>query len=268
MTMATLLPTIDDFGTRLSAASSFDAALDLLATEVQQLGFDGVDYAYLPSTRLVDGGWVRGPVFARNFPPRWQVGWARYGCHDPILPWCFRRGLPVDWQSAKQELTLTAAQRTAISFLEWDMGFPGGITIPIHLPGDRFAFVSGVSTLRDAAWQALSKQATAPLMVLAHTFHHLAGARCPAAGNDASMHLTRRELQCLRLVATGYTAPAVARTLHRSTETVRGHLKRAMAKLGARTIAHCVAIAAGSGLLELPAHPTQSTRVQTIDPIG
>ncbi len=258
--METPLPIIDDFGARLGAARDFDTALDLLEEETRRLGFDGVDYAYLPSVRLVAGGWAAGPVFARNFPRSWQVGWARYGRHDPILPLCFRRGLPVDWQAVRRSAVLSGPQRAAVDFLESGMGFPGGITVPIHLPGNRFAFVSGVSARRGAEWDALSARAMAPLMVLAHTFHHLVAVRRPATEAEWPARLTRREIECLQHAADGHSAPASARLQHRSVETVRGHLKRAMGKLGARTIAQSIAIAVSSGILCTPASAPDDTQ--------
>ena len=265
------MPTIEAMGARLGSARSFETALDLLAEETRRLGFEGVDYAYLPSVRLIGGEWAAGPVFARNFPRRWQVGWARYGRHDPILPFSFRRGLPVDWQVVRRTLSLSGPQRAAVDFLDAGMGFPGGITVPIHLPGNRFAFVSGVSSLRGPAWEALSARAMAPLMVLAHTFHHLVAARSAVTAIAPSARLTRREIECLQHAADGLSAPASARRQQRSVETVRGHLKRAMAKLGAHTIAQSVAIAAACGLIEaaLPTAPsTNASGRGEYHPIG
>lgn len=259
--MTPSLPVIDELGARLRSAGRFETALDVLAEEARALGFDGVDYACLASTRLVHGDWASGPVHARNFPAHWQRGWARYGRHDAILPLCFHRGLPVDWQTVRTVLRLDAAQRAALDFLDLDMGFPGGITVPIHLPANRFAFVSAVSARRGADWQRLSACAMAPLMVLAHTFHHVAATRWPPATSLSSPRLTRREIDCLRHAANGNSAPNTARLLHRSVETVRGHLKRAMAKLGAHTVTQAVAIAASSGAID-------GTTSQETDPIG
>lgn len=249
------MPIIEAFGSRLAASRSFDAALDLLAEEALGLGLDGVDYAFLPSSGLVTGGWARGPIFARNFPSRWETGWMRVGRFDPILPLTYRRGLPVDWQVVKGHPGLSDAQRAALAFLESGMGFPGGITVPIHLPGNRFAFVSGVSRRAGADWAALSAATMVPLMALAHTFHHVVATRFPSPAGADTLRLTRRELECLQFAANGRSAPATARLLNRSVDTVRRHLKRAMAKLGARTIAQSVGIAASCGLLEVDCGP-------------
>ena len=245
------MPIFEAFGSRLAATRDFDAALDLLAEEAVGLGLDGVDYAFLPCVRLLAGGWARGPIFARNFPSRWQAGWMKYGRFDPILPLTYSRGLPVDWQAIKGHQPMTDAQRAALAFLESGMGFPGGITVPIHLPGNRFAFVSGVSRRAGDEWAALSAATMVPLMALAHTFHHVVATRFRPAGETASLRLTKREIECLQLAANGNSAPASARLLNRSVDTVRRHLKSAMAKLGAKTIAQTVAIGASCGLLDV-----------------
>lgn len=238
---------IDGFSVRLAATRDFDAALDVLAAEVQALGYDAVDYAALPAARVLDGAWAGQRIFERNFPRGWQHGWRVHGRFDPILPTSFREGLPVDWQAVRRR-ALTRAERDAIAFID-SMGFPGGLTVHIHLPGNRFAFVSGASRRSGAAWDSLYTLTRAPMMVLAHTFHHLVAAREPVQ-RSVEVRLTRREIECLQSAARGNAAPATARKMNRSVDTVRRHLKSGMAKLGARTIAQSVAIAVACGLIE------------------
>ena len=57
---------------------SFEYALDLLADEARSLGFDAIDYAFMPVARNGDGQWNAPNIASRNFPPRWAQGWARY----------------------------------------------------------------------------------------------------------------------------------------------------------------------------------------------
>lgn len=249
---------IHGFATQLAGTRSFDAALDLLASEVCELGFDGVDYAALPAARVLDGGWAGGPIFERNFPAGWRAGWRLHGRSDPILPASYRKGLPVDWQALRRDALLKVAQREALAFIE-GLGFPAGITVPIHLPANRFAFVSGVSCHAGDEWDQLCERAMAPLMVLAHTFHHVAAVRHGFRHEAACVRLTRREIECLQFAASGHTAPATARLINRSVDTVRLHLKNAMAKLGAKTIAQSVAIGAACGLIEVDVVAPPST---------
>src|SRR4051794_35239344 len=59
--------------------------------------------------------------------------------------------------------------------------------------------------------------------------------------------LSPRELEIIRLVAQGATGPEIADELHISHDTVRTHVRNAMAKLGARSRAHLVALVLGEG---------------------
>jgi DNA-binding CsgD family transcriptional regulator len=59
--------------------------------------------------------------------------------------------------------------------------------------------------------------------------------------------LTKREREVTRLVASGLTTVEVAEHLVLSPETVKSHVHNAMAKLGAHTRAHAVAIALATG---------------------
>lgn len=61
--------------------------------------------------------------------------------------------------------------------------------------------------------------------------------------------LSVRESEVVRLVATGNTGPEIADELQIAHDTVRTHVRNAMAKTGARSRAHLVAKALGSGLV-------------------
>jgi len=68
-----------------------------------------------------------------------------------------------------------------------------------------------------------------------------------AAGDSDRPPLTERERQIVTLVAAGGNSGDIARALFLSPETVKSHAQNAMAKLGARTRAHAVAIALVTG---------------------
>ena len=86
--------------------------------------------------------------------------------------------------------------------------------------------------------------------LVSHTFmrqlDRLQSARAESAGSGS---LTPRELECLTWAARGKTTEEIARSLHRSSETVEFHLSNAMQKLAASNRAHAVAIACVSGLI-------------------
>jgi PAS domain S-box-containing protein len=71
-----------------------------------------------------------------------------------------------------------------------------------------------------------------------------------ATGSDSPpAPLTPRELEVIRRVALGATSREIADDLFVTTETVRTHVRNAMAKTGTRTRAHLVAAAICRGLL-------------------
>ncbi|MBI5614900.1 MAG: LuxR family transcriptional regulator [Gammaproteobacteria bacterium] len=229
------------------AAPSFDAALDLLAEHAAQLGFDAVDYAYMPRARRDDGGWHAPSIRARNFPPRWDEGWVRYAARDPYLCTCYQRTLPLDWNVVKGAAWLSSMQRNAIAYID-GLGFLDGITVPIHAPGGGFAFVSGLARPRCGAWRAHEAAMQEKLFVLAHAFHAALGPHGTAPTPTA--RLTPRECEVLRHAAAGRSAPATARHVHRSVETIRKQRKSAIEKLGAHTLPQAVARALALDLLE------------------
>jgi DNA-binding CsgD family transcriptional regulator len=59
----------------------------------------------------------------------------------------------------------------------------------------------------------------------------------------AKRRITAREREVLELVANGYSTAEIARELWITEDTVRTHIKRMRARLGARSRAHIVAIA-------------------------
>ena len=67
---------------------------------------------------------------------------------------------------------------------------------------------------------------------------------------DADRTLTARQREILQMLADGMQTEAVAKRLGLSTETVRTHTKRILAKLHADTRTQAVAIAIRNGLIE------------------
>lgn len=70
------------------------------------------------------------------------------------------------------------------------------------------------------------------------------------AGEEGELSLTDRQREILQMYADGVHTERVAEALGLSTETVRTHTKRILAKLGANTRTHAVAIAVRHQLLD------------------
>ncbi len=80
----------------------------------------------------------------------------------------------------------------------------------------------------------------------------------PAAGTQAGQiahrlgELTEREAQVLRLIADGYSNVEIGELLHIAESTAKTHVKRILAKIGARDRAQAVVIAYQGGLMNRP----------------
>ncbi len=68
--------------------------------------------------------------------------------------------------------------------------------------------------------------------------------------------LSPRQRELLPLLAAGLTYVQIARQLHISIGTVKGHCTKLYRKLGANCAAHAVAIALRDGLIEMPVEDT------------
>jgi PAS domain S-box-containing protein len=75
-----------------------------------------------------------------------------------------------------------------------------------------------------------------------------------AAGGSGPAHqsapLTKREQEIVHLIALGEVTPEICAALHIAPDTVRTHVRNAMAKTGARTRAQLIAIVLTEGLLD------------------
>jgi len=72
-----------------------------------------------------------------------------------------------------------------------------------------------------------------------------------AGGPHDAAPLTSREREILRLIALGRVSREICEELHIAPDTVRAHVRNAMAKTGARTRAQLIAIALADGLIHV-----------------
>lgn len=241
-----------DFIENIDTAPNMNVAMDMLADTVQMLGFRMVCYSYMPTTRLADGRWAPPPLLTRNYPANWDTAWSRHNANDPYYHACFDGNLSIEWRAIQSRDNLTQIERDSWHYLA-DKQIHHGLTIPIHLPERRFAFVSAIRDCSDDDWDKLVKTARDSLFLIAHHFHsatfHKFQNPFPQRRQNT---LSPREIECLQWAANGKTAEDIACILGRSVETIRVHLKRACTKLAAANRAHAIAKASYLGLIDFP----------------
>jgi DNA-binding NarL/FixJ family response regulator len=82
----------------------------------------------------------------------------------------------------------------------------------------------------------------------------------PEQESTLASRLTRRELEVLQLLAHGRTSKEIGRELSVSRKTVSSHIQNILIKLDVHSQAQAVALAFRSGLVEMPAKETATTR--------
>lgn len=212
--------TIEEFIASIAGCQDF-AGLSLTLGGISlELGFDY--YALLHHDSLVRqrGGLIR----LVRYPQGWSDEVDRFGFarDDPVHLACGRVNTGFCWDEASSIIELSERHR-AIFARSRRFGLGGGFTVPANIPGEprgscSFAVRSGkalpVRHLRYAE------------LVGAHAFRaarRILGIHRPAP----APHLSRRELQCVELVAHGKSDFEIAVILGISCETARQYVKRA-----------------------------------------
>lgn len=229
-----------------------DVAMDALQDVVGSIGFSSVDYAYLPVARGLDGAWMPPSMRTRNFPRRWDRDLDRHRQHDPYFHASFRGTEIVDWAEVQNNADqLTRKERDCLNYIG-DVGFSFGLTVPMHMPGGSFAFISALGDGGGRGWAQQASRSKRAVFLIAHYFNNMMVTRFEHICRSNQDELSQRELECLSWCALGKTIDETAVILGLSMETVRVYLKRAKHKLNAVNCAHAVAKAIYLGVVAGP----------------
>ena len=213
---------IDQFEEKASGCAS-DAALRSLLDDVsRELGF--CYFALLHHASLRPGG--ANLVRIDNYPAGWEEEMRARGyvADDPVHLASGRTSIGFAWSDLGGLVSMTARHREIFERSSRH-GIGPGFTIPVNVPGEPGGSCSfAVKHGRELPVQRLlsAEQIGAHAFQTARRIHHY-----PAAGLHP--HLSRRELQCLHLLAAGKTDWEIATILGISVETVHQYVKRARA---------------------------------------
>lgn len=230
-----------DFALRVGEINNPHAVLDRLddctsaALQLRVLG--AVRFpARLSDWNLVQKG--RDAFLHREVPDGWwHEYWALSHTHQDVGLMMARASLsPCTWTERRLQLEPIGVDRWTDD-LALKYGMRDGFTCPV---GGRWvlAFWS-----RRVLNHSFSPQARIIVFMAANfaaiRLEQLSGANPGRLGN--SHRLTARELSVLRLLASGMALAQIAEALNLGSETVRTHVKKAQAKLGAKSRTQAVA---------------------------
>lgn len=180
------------------------------------------------------------PDYCTTYPGKWTEIYVnkRYFDIDPVIDvirWGF---LPVDWSSLDRRSA--QAYRLFKEARSYDIG-PHGLTIPIRgSKGERCLF-SVSSNLPKRDWSRLRASSIHELQILSHYLHETTLSASGLREVGRYRTLSRRETQCLQLLATGRISKQIAADLGISENAVKLYLRSARIKLNAATSYQAVA---------------------------
>jgi DNA-binding CsgD family transcriptional regulator len=213
----------------------------LLERAARDLGFDYFALLHHASLRSLATDLIR----IDNYPPDWVEEFVArdFGPSDPVHLACRRTHEAFAWSRLGQIFPLERSHRLILKQSR-RFGIGSGFTVPVNIPGEpggscSFAVRAGADLPRErlASAQLVGIQA----FEAARRLGRREARRRP--------HLSRREIECLRLLAAGKTDWEISVILSISVETARQYVKSARAACGAVNRAHLAVLALRDDLL-------------------
>lgn len=236
-------PLIDAFDTAAASCTTVAQIAPLLVDAARELGFDHVALLHHASLTAAHGDLIR--IVA--YPDGWAAAHAagRLAGDDPVHLACARTLIGFSWTEVGALVPMTARSRDILE-MSGRFGLGEGFTVPAHVPGEPMGSCSfAVRAGRPLPRRRLLRAEQLGL----HAFEAARRIRVHDAGTSGPPHFSRRERQCLELVAAGKSDWEIAAILGLGHETVRQYVKRARAAYGVATRTQLAVRALRDGLI-------------------
>jgi LuxR family quorum sensing-dependent transcriptional regulator len=230
------------FNTQLRRLSDTAACAELFRGTIAPFGFDTfacgeVDVADRDRTTFYIIGW---PDTWRDF---YQA--SKLIQRDPLLDALPHRPEPFTWSDLRRDRKLSGAGTEALD-MALAHGWSEGLVVPLPRSRGRFGLVTLAGHCAD-----LDTETRAFLCLISICLHTHARALAPTNGFAMPpAGLTAREIECLKLVAQGFSDRRMATHLGIAQSTAHEHVENAKRKLKARSRAETIALAASLGIVE------------------
>ena len=173
---------------------------------------------------------------------------SRYGDTDSVHQDAHKSLLPIFWDVQVQFKNAATEKERKMRQESLDFGVRQGVSIPVHGPGGDFAELTlrqfkGESCM--SGWEA--KQHEWYLVALAY-FNYMRELILITEVSKSGL-LTRREQQCLKLIAENYNVMQMAAALDMSERTVNFHIQNLNHKLKVRNKYEAVSVGRQLGLI-------------------
>ncbi|NSZ19881.1 helix-turn-helix transcriptional regulator [Agrobacterium vitis] len=180
------------------------------------------------------------PLFFTTYPEEWTSLYLRknYLEIDPVIQFAQTGFLPYDWSGLDR-----TSEKPRAFFKEANTFGVGvnGLTVPIRGPGGERSLFSATSDLPGKEWRTLRTSSKNDILVLSHFLHEKVLTVSGLRKSIAYRTLSKREQQCLQLLACGIVPKRIASQLQLSESAVRLYLRSGRSKLNARTMYQAIA---------------------------
>ena len=189
------------------------------------------------------------PWYCTTYPEEWTARYIQknYFEIDPVIDLYQTGFLPVDWSSLDRR-----SERTRGFFQEANAFGVGrhGVTVPVRGPSGERSLFSATSNLPWREWRKLRASSSHELQVLSCYLHEKVLTVSGLRSSGGYRKLSRREEECLQLLASGMVPKRIAARLQISEDAVRLYLRLARRKLDAATIYQAIARASFLELIQ------------------
>lgn len=207
-------------------ASSISELVDILQMATLEIEYDSFSMVQHVNLRAS----LENVVALSTHPSAWIKRFISRGYYrfDPVFVASHRYGAPFNWSIIPNVIPLTTRQKRV--FLEARrFGIVDGLTVPLHMPGEKLAACTFATNRR--------KDAPVELLATAHvmaTFAYQAARILvqAAPGKLSPAPLTDRQIDCVTLSAAGKTEWEVGKILSLAPGTVHYHITQAMRRYG------------------------------------
>jgi LuxR family transcriptional regulator, quorum-sensing system regulator CciR len=167
-------------------------------------------------------------IFLTNYPDAWIAEMVKLGLYreDPILIASTKTSVGFRWSSVGQMIALSDRQMRILAKGQ-SYGLADGFTVPVHIPGEHW----GTCSFGAASMDAVQPEALHAAQLIG-TFGFEAARRLrrkatSSAKRDKVPVLTRRQLDCVTLIAQGKSDWEAAEILGLAPDTVHEHIETA-----------------------------------------
>lgn len=213
---------VDRFAECAAACEGLEQLRTLVDDAARELGFHY--FALLHHSSL--NGLISTRIRIDNYPEEWvsELVSRKLAAHDPVHSASRKTNSGFAWQDIGSIIRLGERHRTILARSRYH-GIGAGFTVPANIAGEpsgSCSFAVRIGT------ELPSSRLLCAELIGAHAFRAARRILGLPRTQDRP-HLSRREIECLRLVAVGKSDWEAATILGISVETARQYLKRARA---------------------------------------